>query len=147
MACSSPRDYGKGGGGQGKPADPGFTAAHLSALHLPVNHEQEHAGTRCSHGTEARDSSTNPALLLRGSGLPWKQTGWRLGHTSQTRGLRLQVIWRRRSVVDGAELYAQLHLRLREPPSWLRLRTSQDPVCCLAGGRWRRSRMLGKLVP
>lgn len=46
--------------------DPGgLTAAHLGALHLPVDHEQEDAGARGRHIRAAR--------LLGGAGLPWRR--------------------------------------------------------------------------
>lgn len=58
----------------------GSTAAHLGALHLPVDHEQEDAGTRGRHSRAAR--------LLGGAGLPWRRTAWRAGQVSGKRDLR-----------------------------------------------------------
>ena len=58
----------------------GSTAAHLGALHLPVDHEQEDTGTRSRHSRAAR--------LLGGAGLPWRRTAWRARQVSGKRDLR-----------------------------------------------------------
>lgn len=73
----------------------GSKAAHLGALHLPVDHKQEDTGTRGRHGRAggARKGPRQHARLLRGTGVVLETDGMACRtHLLETGPSRRQVL-------------------------------------------------------
>lgn len=65
----------------------GTLAAHLGALHLPADHEQEDAGARGRHRRGRAEYHPGGARLLRGALVALETDGVARGHASEARDL------------------------------------------------------------
>lgn len=63
-------------------------AAHLRALHLPVDHEEKHAGRRGSHSSGVAGTQPGRTRSGRAPGVALEMDGKRKGHVSWTPALR-----------------------------------------------------------